>query len=80
MSTVRISESTHAAVCAIAEEEGETMQTILDKAVKEYRRHRFWEQVEAAAADLRQDTAAWQQELAERQAWDNTLGDGLETE
>jgi hypothetical protein len=80
MSNVRISESTHAALRSLAAEGGETMQAVLDKAVEAYRRHRFWDQVEAAAGDLRQDAAAWQEELAERRAWDATLADGLEAE
>ncbi len=56
------------------------MQAILDKAVEEYRRHRFWHQVETAAADLRKDRAAWKEELAQRLAWEATLADGLEAE
>jgi hypothetical protein len=64
MSNVRISES--------------TCQTVLDKAVEEYRHRRFWDQVEAAASNLRKDSAAWNGEMSERQAWDATLADGLE--
>jgi hypothetical protein len=80
MSNVRISESTHTALRDLAAEAGETMQAVLDKAVEEYRRRRFWDQVEAAASDLRKDPAAWTEELAERRAWDATLADGLEAE
>jgi len=80
MSNVRISEATHATLRSLAAEGGQTMQAILDQAVEEYRRCRFWGQVEAAASDLRKDSAAWAEELAERQAWDATLADGLEDE
>jgi hypothetical protein len=80
MSTVRISESTHAVLSSLATEVGETMQSILDKAVEEYRRHRFWHQVETAATDLYRDPSAWREELAERLLWDATLKDGLEDE
>jgi hypothetical protein len=80
MSNVRISESTHAALRSLATEHGQTMQAVLDQAVEEYRRRSFWDQVEVAAADLRKDSAAWSQELAERQAWDAALSDGLEDE
>ena len=68
MSNVRISESTHATLRSLAAEGGETMQAVLDKAVEDYRRRRFWDQVEAAAGDLRKDSAAWQEELAERRS------------
>lgn len=56
------------------------MQAILDNAVEEYRRRLFWERVDAAASDLRKDPAAWQEELAERRAWDTTLADGMDDE
>jgi hypothetical protein len=56
------------------------MQAVLDKAVEEYRRRLFWERVDAAAGDLRKDSAAWEEEMAERRAWDATLADGLEDE
>jgi hypothetical protein len=80
MSNVRISESTHAALRSLATEGGETMQAVLDRAVEEYRCRRLWDQVEVAASDLRKDSAAWKEELTERQAWDATLADGLEAE
>lgn len=80
MSTVRINESTHATLRSLAAEAGETMQAVLDKAVEEYQRRLFWDQVEAAAGDLRRDAAAWKEELAERRAWEATLSDGLEAE
>jgi len=80
MSNVRISEETHAAIRSLADLDGQPMQTILDKAVDLYRRNRFWEEVEVAASDLRQDQAAWDEERAERQAWEATLADGLESE
>lgn len=78
MSNVRVSESTHAALRSLAAESGETLQAVLDKAVEEYRHRRFWDLVETAASNLRKDSAAWEEELAERQAWDATLADGLE--
>lgn len=80
MSNVRISESTHATLRSVAVECGETMQAVLVKAIEEYRRRLFWERVDAASSDLRRDSAAWQEELSERRAWDATLADGLEDE
>ena len=80
MSNVRINESTHMVLRSLAAEGGETMQAVLDKAVEEYRRRCFWEQVEAAAGELCKDSTAWNDELAERRVWDVTLSDGLEAE
>jgi hypothetical protein len=80
MSNVRISETTHAALRSLSEETGESMQAVLDRAVEDYRRRRFWSEVDTAAAALRADPAAWENEQAERRAWDTTLGDGLEHE
>lgn len=76
--TVRVSESLHAILRGLADEEGESMQGILAKAVEEYRRAHFWEGVNAAARDLKQDAAAWQAELDERRAWEATLSDGID--
>jgi len=80
MSNIRVSESTHAALRSLASEGGETMQAVIDKAIEEYRRRLFWERVEAAAGDLRKDSAAWEEELSERRDWDATLADDLEDE
>jgi predicted transcriptional regulator len=76
--TVRISRSTHAALRALAEETDEPMTEILDKAIEFYRRQRFLDGLNADFAALRQNKAAWQEELAERDSWDATLADGLE--
>jgi hypothetical protein len=80
MSNVRISDEAHSTLRGLADLEGQTMQAVLDKAVECYRRSRFWNEVETTAANLRSDPAAWNEELAERQAWDATLADGLDAE
>ncbi len=46
----------------------------------EAERQRFLEGVNADFAALRNDPAAWQEELAERAAWDCTLADDLKDE
>lgn len=76
--TVRVNESTHTTLQGLALEEGETLQATLEKAVEEYRRTHFWKGVHAAAFDLRQNPAAWSDELAERTAWEPTLSDGID--
>ncbi len=75
---VRVSARTHEALRELAAQSGETMQAILDKAVEDYQRQRFFDELNAGYAALRADPKAWQEELEERAAWDVTLLDGLE--
>ena len=44
---------------------------------EERRRQEFLENLAADFAALRQDEAAWAEELAERSEWEVTLADGL---
>lgn len=78
--TVRISETARETLRDLAARTGESMQEILERAVEEYRRRRFLEEVNAGFAALRNDPKAWQEELAEREEWDRTLADGLSDE
>ena len=75
--TVSISETAHETLLKLAETSGETIQTVLDKAIENYRRYVFLVQANQAFAALRQNKALWQEELAERQAWDQTMADGV---
>jgi hypothetical protein len=77
---IRVSEATHSFLRELAEETGEPMQELLAEAVEGMRRRRMLELTNAAYAALREDPTAWQEELAERRAWDVTLADGLEEE
>ena len=70
--TLRVSPAT------LSEVTGEPMTVILKRAVDAYSRKAFLDQCDRAYARLRQDPKAWAAELAERQAWDAALGDGLE--
>ncbi len=75
--TVRVKEATRAAIKELARAEGRSMQAVIEKAVEEYRRRRFVENVNAAYDGLRNDPDAWAEVEAERTAWDQTLTDGL---
>ena len=77
---VRISEQTHQTLRDLARADHDSMQSVLDKAVEEYRRRRFLEDVNAAYAALREDPEAWKEVEEEHSAWDVTLGDGLPDE
>jgi hypothetical protein len=78
--TVRISEASHRALRELAEQTGQTMMEVLDKALDAYRRKVFFEQLNAGYAALRADAEAWAEELAERKLWETTLMDGLSTD
>ena len=80
MPSTRISEPTRAILRKLAEESGESLQAILDKAVETYRRQRFLEESNRAFGALQANAAAWKEEQAEREDWDITVGDGLEKE
>ncbi|GBF35339.1 programmed cell death antitoxin YdcD [Desulfocucumis palustris] len=56
------------------------MQTVLDKAIENYRRKCFLEEANRAYEALRNNPEAWKAELNERAEWDVTLNDGLRKE
>jgi hypothetical protein len=76
--TVRISKASHRILKELAEQTGQTMMEVLDKALDNYRRKVFFEQLNAGYAELRADPEAWAEHQAERKLWDATLMDGLD--
>jgi predicted CopG family antitoxin len=78
--TVRISEHARETLRELAARTGESMQTVLDRAIEDYRRRRFLEEANAAFATLRDKPEAWREELEEREEWDHTIADGLSDE
>lgn len=76
--TVRVRPATHAKLQKLAEQSGRTMPDVLDEAVEALRRQQLLDATNAAYAAIREDPVAWQEEIAERALWDNTLLDGLE--
>ncbi|NET58039.1 MAG: toxin-antitoxin system protein [Symploca sp. SIO2E6] len=76
--TLSLSETAHKTLINLAEASGETMQTVLDKAIENYRRYIFLVQANQAFAALRENDELWQEELAERDLWDQTLADEVE--
>ena len=75
---VRIDEAGHRTLRELRRQTGETSSTILCKALEEYRRKRFFDTLDEAYAALRANPKAWADELADRAAWDTTIGDGLD--
>jgi predicted transcriptional regulator len=76
---VRISQETHEALRILAAELGESMQTVVEKAVQQYQRKRFLEGLDQDFKRLKETPQAWQEEQEERALWEKTLLDGLET-
>ena len=75
---VRVTKSTREVLRELAAKTGEPMQTILERAIEEYRRRRFLEETNAAYAALQQDKAEWERFQQEQAEWDVTLPDGLD--
>jgi hypothetical protein len=75
---IRISQQSKATLRELADREGKPMQAVLDEAIEQYRRERFFRELDEGYARLQVDPQAWNQELGERRLWDSTLADGLE--
>ncbi len=79
-STVGINDASHRMLQELAEQTGQSMAEVLDKALEAYRRKLFFDQMNAGYAELRADPEAWAQHLAERQQWDAASLDGLDAD
>ncbi len=76
--TVCLSEAALRILQELAEQSGQTVMDILNKAIDAYRRQVFFEGLNSDYAALRADPEAWAEELAERKLWESTLMDGLD--
>ena len=56
------------------------MQSVMDQAIENLRRHKMLEAANSAFSALKADKSAWQEEVKEREIWENTLLDGVEKE
>ena len=78
--TVRVSSQAYRILKDLAASSGEPMQAILDRALEEERRRRFFEEANASYERLRSDKEAWSGYKTEMCQWDVTLLDGLPQE
>ena len=76
---VRVNKSSHRLLRQLSKAMGESMQDVLAKALEEYERKQFFEQLNASFTSLREDPSAWKDELDEREAMAGSLSDGLDT-
>lgn len=74
--TVRISDYAVSILREMSTKEGKSMLAILDEALEVYRRKKFLSEVNESFARLKDNKIAWDEEILERQDWDNALGDG----
>lgn len=75
---VRVGKHTHQMLRQLSRQRRESMRSIAEAAVEEYRRKQFFELADAAYAKLRASEPEWQEYVAERRALDATLMDGIE--
>jgi hypothetical protein len=77
---VRISSNSYQILKELAREEGQTMQSVIDAALEDLRRRRILEATNQAFIKLKENKSEWQEEIKERELWENTLTDGVEKE
>jgi hypothetical protein len=77
---MRVSEKAHHILEELAAIKKTSLQQVLDEVLEEKRRELLFNTADAAYTALRNDPLAWQEEMAERKLWDNTLMDGLDTD
>ncbi len=78
--TIRIDPEAHFILTELARATHSTLTETLSRAIVAYRREVFLRGLTDDYSALRGDPEQWKDEQAERQAWDQTSTDGLETE
>jgi hypothetical protein len=78
--TVRIDPRAHAVLSRIARAKHLSLTEALSRAVEAYRREVFLDGLASDFAALRGNAKAWADERNEREAWNQTIRDGLEGE
>ena len=76
--SVRISSSSYQILKTLSKGKGQSMQSVIDQAIEDLRRRKMLEATNLAFSALKADKATWQDEIAEREIWENTLLDGVE--
>jgi predicted transcriptional regulator len=76
--TIRISLEIYSELKKIAEAENKTMQKIIEQALEEFKKMKFFTHLNETVASYKADANNWSEEIEERAIWDNTLADDLE--
>jgi hypothetical protein len=74
---LRVQDEIYKEIRELSELEGLPMAHLVAKAVEEYKRARFFDDLDAAFSRLKADPAAWAEEQEERAQSEKTLLDGL---
>ena len=77
---VRISSQSYQILKSLSQDKGQSMQSVIDEAIEDFRRRKMLEATNEAFSTLKADKKAWKEELNERELWENTLSDGVEPE
>jgi len=78
--TVRVEERLANILRELAKEERRPIGQVIEDAVRQYRKEKFWAGVRDDFDRLRADPVAWHAYEDEVMLWDATAGDGLENE
>ena len=79
--TIRISRSTHELLCDLAAKSNATITSVVDEAVRDLQRKKFWADFNSACGGPSGQSRAVRADLQrEDTAWEQTLADGLEEE
>jgi hypothetical protein len=76
--TIRVSRTTHDVLRDLAARSKTSIGVIVDQAVEEFQRKRFWEEYHEGYAKLASQPEAWRDLQEETGLWDTTVADGLE--
>jgi hypothetical protein len=77
-STIRVSRSTHELLRDLAANSNTTIRAVVDEAVQDLQRKRFWADFNAVCEAIQADPVAWANLRREDADWEETLADGLE--
>ncbi|WP_174256031.1 CopG family transcriptional regulator [Caldicellulosiruptor acetigenus] len=76
--TVRVDIETYEGLKKLSQQLNQPMQKIIQEALAEYKRKVILSATAEAFAALKENSELWQEEIEERQLWENTLQDGIE--
>lgn len=77
---VRVDSMTDRSLEELAKARGQKKAVIVKEAVEEFRKKVFFAELRNDFEALKNDRAAWDEELQDRKVWDATLADGLDQE
>lgn len=76
--TIRIDTKTYENLKKLSEQLEQPMQKIVYEALEEYKKKILLSQTAEAFLNLKKNSDLWEDEIKERELWDNTLLDGVE--